>query len=369
MMSDPPQRTAVWHGRAQAAPGRCSGMDLSVLNLAIVVIDDDRDAAERIEAILSDGGFTDLRTVADPALAIAVVGAQHPDLILLDLHTAERSEFALMSQLGRMGCAGISAPVIVLAKDQRRETIRRALNYGAVDFVGWPLDGTELVLRVRNQLKLRLVALLLDDQLHDAQADLERERLEALERLAGIAEARDHTIGEHVRRIEQVTVAIAEQLGWSAAECQRLGRAARIHDIGMIAIPDAIMLKPEALDRREQDVVRTHTTIGAGLLAGSRSPLLLVAERVARAHHERWDGLGYPNGLRGEQIPVEARIVAVADAFDAMTTNHVHRPAGTVESAIEAIVAGRGGQFDPGIVDAFLQVARHSAQPACEIAY
>jgi putative two-component system response regulator len=344
-------------------------MGLSILSLAIVVIDDDRDAAERIGKILLDGGFTNVRTVTDPALAVPVVASQRPDLILLDLHRAERSEFALMSALGRMGCAGIAPPVIVVAKDQRRETIRRALSFGAVDFVGWPLDGTELVLRVRNHLKLRLVALLLDDQLHGAQADLERERLEAIERLADIAEARDQTIGEHVRRIEQSTVAIAERLGWSAAECRRVGRAARVHDIGMIAIPDAIMLKPEALDERERELLRTHTTVGAGLLAGSRSPSLLVAERIARAHHERWDGLGYPNGLRGEQIPIEARIVAVADAFDAMTTNRVHRPAGTVESAIDAIVAGRGAQFDPEIVDAFLQIDDHSLPAACEIAY
>jgi putative two-component system response regulator len=344
-------------------------MDLSVLDLAIVVIDDDRNTAERIETILCDGGFTDVRTVADPALAVAVVAAQQPDLILLDLHTAKRSEFALMSDLGRLRCAGMAAPVIVVAKDQRRETIRRALTYGAVDFVGWPLDGTELVLRVRNQLKLRLVALLLDDQLHGAQADLERERLEALERLAGIAEARDETMGEHLRRIEHLTVAIARQLGWSVAECQRIGRAARVHDIGMIAIPDAILLKPGTLDEREQEIVRTHTTVGAGLLAGSRSPLLLVAERIARAHHERWDGLGYPHGLHGEQIPVEARIVAVADAFDAMSTNRVHRTAGTVDSAIEAIVAGRSGQFDPGTVDAFLQIDHHSLTAPYEIAY
>jgi putative two-component system response regulator len=343
-------------------------MDLSVLNLAIVVIDDDRDTAERIEKILRDGGFTDVRMVPDPALAVAVVANQQPDLILLDLHTAERSEFALMSDLGRMRCAGIAPPVIVVAKDQRRETVRRALSYGAVAFVGWPVDGTELVLRVRNHLKLRLVALLLDDQLHGAQADLESERLEALERLAGIAEARDQTIGEHLPRIEQLTAAIAERLGLSVAECQRVGRAARVHDIGMIAIPDAIMLKPGALDEREQEVMRTHTTVGAGLLAGSRSPLLLVAERIARAHHERWDGLGYPNGLRGEQIPLEARIVAVADAFDAMTTNRVHRTAGTVDSAIEAIIAGSGRQFDPRIVDAFLQIHQHSLPAASEIA-
>jgi putative two-component system response regulator len=343
-------------------------MDPSLLSLAIVVIDDDRDAAERIEKILRDGGFTDVLTVPDPTLAVSVVAAQQPDLVLLGLHTVERSGFALMSDLGRMTCAGIAAPVIVVAKDQRRETVRRALTYGAVDFVGWPLDGTELVLRVRNHLKLRLVALLLDDQLHGAQADLERERLEALERLAGVAEARDQTMGEHLLRVEQLTAAIAGQLGWSVAECQQVGRASRVHDIGMIAIPDAVMLKPGPLDEREQELMRTHTTVGAGLLAGSRSPLLLAAERIARAHHERWDGLGYPNGLRGEQISIEARIVAVADAFDALTTNRVHRPAGTVESAIEAITAGRGSQFDPATVDAFTQIADHSPPRSYEIA-
>ncbi len=343
-------------------------MDLCILSLAIVVIHDDPNTAERIAKILSEGGFTDIRTVPDPALAVPVVAAQQPDLILLGLHTAERSEFAMMSDLGRMGCAGIAAPVIVVAKDQRRETVRRALNYGAADFVGWPLDGTELVLRVRNHLKFRLVALLLDHQLHGVQADLERERLEALERLAGVAEARDETMGEHLRRIERLTAEIARQLGWSAAECQRVGRASRVHDIGMLAIPDAIMLKPGALDGAEREALRAHTTVGACLLAGSGSPLLRTAERIARAHHERWDGLGYPDGLRGESIPIEARIVAVADAFDAMTTHRVHRRAVTVEAAIRTIAAGRGRQFDPGIVDAFVQIDHHSPSLHREIA-
>lgn len=306
--------------------------------------------------MLRDGGFDHVRTLLDPTLAVSVVTNQRPDVIVLALHMAGRDGFEVMCDLAHECDSVMPAPVIVVTRDRSRETMRRALNYGAVDFVIRPLDQTELVLRVRNHLRLREMALLLDHRLHDTEADLERERLEGVERLVRAAEARYPSMGEHLRRIELLTSVIGARMGWSLEESQRLGRAARVHDLGKIAIADSILLKAAPLDETEQQVMRTHTTIGADLLSGGRSPLFQIAEQIARHHHERWDGGGYPAGLAGPAIPLAARIVAVADAFDAMTTDRPYRAAGTLRDAIQTIRAGAGTQFDPDVVKAFPEI-------------
>lgn len=187
--------------------------------------------------------------------------------------------------------------------------------------------------------------------------DLEEYQLEAFQRLAVLAEFRDTDTGEHTIRVGDLSGALARELGEPSEWADQLNLAGRLHDIGKVAVPDAILLKPGPLTVDEFDVMKTHTTIGAEILSGSFSPLIQLAAEVALNHHERWDGTGYPTGLAGEDIPISGRIVTVADVFDALTSARTYKRAWSTLEAAQYIVDGRGAQFEPRIVDAFVRVA------------
>jgi putative two-component system response regulator len=186
--------------------------------------------------------------------------------------------------------------------------------------------------------------------------DLEEYQLEAFQRLAVLAEFRDTDTGEHTVRVGDLSAAIAAELGESDDWVGQLRLAARLHDIGKVAVPDAILLKPGPLTPDEFDVMKTHTTIGAEILSGSTSPLIQLAAEVALNHHERWDGTGYPAGLAAEHIPASGRIVTVADVFDALTSHRTYKHAWSPLDAASYIVGARGMQFEPRVVDAFVRV-------------
>ena len=189
--------------------------------------------------------------------------------------------------------------------------------------------------------------------------DLEEYQLEAFQRLAVLAEFRDTDTGEHTVRVGDLSAAIAAELGQHEEFVTQLRLAGRLHDIGKVAVPDSILLKPGPLTPDEFDVMKTHTTIGAEILSGSSSPLIQLAAEVALTHHERWDGTGYPSGLAGEGIPISGRIVTVADVYDALTSHRTYKHAWSPLEAIQYIVGARGAQFEPRIVDAFVAVASH----------
>jgi putative two-component system response regulator len=175
-------------------------------------------------------------------------------------------------------------------------------------------------------------------------------------RLAEVAERRDATTGAHIDRMSGLCADVALRLGWSIADADMLRHASVLHDVGKVAIPDRVLLKPGKLDADEWELMKTHTVVGAEMLSGSKSPLLQLAERIARSHHERWDGAGYPDALAGEDIPVEGRICAVCDVFDALTSERPYKRAWSPQEALTLIRDERGKQFDPEIVDAFLCV-------------
>lgn len=208
---------------------------------------------------------------------------------------------------------------------------------------------------------LRLRTTELEALVRGRTAELEAFQLEALQRLAVLGEFRDTDTGEHTVRVGDLSAELAHVLGADPEWAERLRLAARLHDIGKVAIPDSILLKPGPLTPAEFDVMKTHTTIGARILAGSNSPLMQLAEEVALNHHERWDGAGYPNGRAGEDVPLSGRIVTVADVFDALTSERSYKRAWSVEDAVRYISRASGTQFDARVVDAFLQVmlARH----------
>lgn len=181
-------------------------------------------------------------------------------------------------------------------------------------------------------------------------------QIESLQRVAVMAEFRNIDTAEHPIRVGELSADIAREVGADPEYVQRMRLAARLHDIGKIAVPDAILLKPGKLTPEEFDVVKTHTTLGAEILSGSSSPIIQLAEEVALTHHERWDGTGYPYGTGGNDIPLGGRIVTIADVFDALISARTYKHAWAVADAVAYVVEGRGAQFEPRMVDAFLRV-------------
>jgi putative two-component system response regulator len=265
-------------------------------------------------------------------------------------------------------------PVLVTTADDSPTTRRRALGLGARDFVTKPLDRVEVLLRVGNLLQTRRLQRMLEDRNQDLQrwvrartADLEDARRETLERLAMAAEYRDDDTQQHTKRVGRTAALLAKQLGLSADTVEHLRYSAPLHDVGKIGIPDAVWLKPGRLTDHERKMLERHTEIGARILSGSRSPILRLAEAIARSHHERWDGTGYPNGLRADEIPLAGRITAVADVFDVLAHPRPHKKAWPCDQAAQEILDQAGRQFDPEIVAAFKRLdARSLLEPVEE---
>ena len=203
-------------------------------------------------------------------------------------------------------------------------------------------------------------------ELHRALTELEIAQSETVRRLSMAVEFRDEDTGAHIERIGRFSTLLAEQVGVDSELCERLGYAAPLHDVGKVAIPDAILLKPGPLTAEERAIVETHAEEGHRLLRGSSSSILDMAATIALSHHEKWDGSGYPRGLVGEEIPIEGRIVAVADVFDALTSDRVYRSAYSLEQAVEMMRGQRGLHFDPVLLDAFLDVLSSSGPDARE---
>ena len=313
-----------------------------------------------MQRILERDGYSNVDVTTDPRRVPQMFVELRPDLVLLDLHMPGLDGFELMEKLEPLSGEESAVPFLVLTADATDDTKRRALTIGARDFLTKPLDRVELLLRVRNLLqvkelqdRLREQNSQLEHKVAERTSDLEQARMEVLERLALAAEYRDDDTQEHAWRIGRSCALMALALGLPDAEVELIHRAAPLHDIGKIGISDVILLKPGRLDAEEFEVVKTHARIGAEILAGSRSPLLQLAERIAMCHHERWDGRGYPRGLSREEIPAAARIVAVADVFDALTHERPYKRAWTVARAVEEILSQAGRQFDPGVVEAF----------------
>ncbi|HEX6268767.1 MAG TPA: two-component system response regulator [Anaerolineales bacterium] len=335
----------------------------------ILIIDDQSSNVLLLESILQEEDYTAYRGITDSRRALSVYLDYRPDLILLDLQMPYLDGFEVMNQLRARVPPGAFLPVLVLTADITPETKRQALAEGATDFLTKPFDPAEVTLRIRNLLQTRALHLQLQDQnelleqrVRERTAELEETQLEILERLALAAEYRDDDTGEHTKRVGEMSAQIAQALGLPEAEVELVRRAAPLHDVGKIGIPDTVLLKPGKLTPEEFALMQTHTTLGAKMLSGGQFSLLQRAEEIALTHHERWDGTGYLR-LRGESIPIAGRIVAVADVFDALTSARPYKEAWPRAQALEEIQRQSGRQFDPRVVEAFLQVIDDSPEP------
>ena len=333
----------------------------------IFIVDDEPANVMLLRRMLEGDGFGCVSSATDPRQALASCLAEPPDLLMLDLMMPHLSGYELLETLRAAWGGDNRVPILVLTADSSREACRRALGLGANDFICKPIDRLEMLLRARNLLENRLLDQKLraanaqlearvktrTQELERINADLQNAQTEALEKLAQAAEFRDDDTGDHIRRVGQAAELLALQLGLPAFEATLIGRAAPLHDIGKIAIPDSILLKPGRLSPEEFGVMKTHANMGAALLSHSRSPLMQRAEVIARTHHERFDGTGYPNGLKGEEIPIEGRIAAVIDVFDALMHERPYKAAWPIEEALAEIEKGAGAHFDADIVAAF----------------
>jgi putative two-component system response regulator len=327
----------------------------------ILIVDDEDGNVELLKRILTRAGFTHVEGTTDSRQAAAVYLEHRPDLILLDLHMPHLDGFGVMQQLNEIA-RNTYLPILILSGDVTPEARREALSRGAKDFVSKPFQQEEILLRIRTLLETRLLYVQVEDQNHQLEARvregtraLEEAQIEIVQRLAMAAEFRDDNTGQHTQRVGQMSALIARQLGMPDSQVTLMRRAAPLHDVGKIGVPDSVLLKLGRLTPEEFNIVKSHTVIGARMLSGGKFPLLRLAEEIAFSHHERWDGTGYA-GLPGSDIPLAGRIVTVADVFDALTQQRPYKAAWPIADAIAEIDRQRGRQFDPAVAEAFLRV-------------
>ncbi len=339
-------------------------MDLTFLAHARILIVDDQPAnLALLTRLLASRGYGQAVGTTDPREALQRLAAELPDLLVLDLHMPGVDGFEILAHVKALVPPGEYFPVLVVTADRDPDARKRALQVGARDFVAKPFNSIEILLRIHNLLETRYLQRQLTTQNRELETlvrlrtqELEDSRLEILARLALAAEYRDDNTGEHTRRVGATAARIAQQLGMAAAQVELIERAAPLHDIGKIGLPDAVLLKPGVVTPDEFALIQTHTTIGAHILSRSKVPLLQLAEVIARSHHERFDGEGYPNQLVGGAIPLAGRIVALADAFDAMTHARPYKRTLSYDEALAEVANERGRHFDPEVAEAFLRV-------------
>lgn len=332
----------------------------------ILIVDDQAANIVLLRSLLDHEGYVNVVATTDAREVGPIVEGLGPDLILLDLHMPHRDGIAVVEDIRSRLSPDEYLPVVILSSDDSPEARRRALAAGATDFLRKPVNEDELLLRIHSWLETRFVYLalqdhndLLESRVDERTSQLEQAKTELLERLALAAEYRDDVTGRHILRVGRSSALVASALGWDEADADRLARAAALHDVGKIGIPDKILLKPTKLTAGEFELMKLHTMIGGRIMSGSSAPSLRLAEEIALSHHERWDGRGY-GGLSGGAIPLSGRIVAVADVFDALVHDRPYKKAWDRDRALAEISRQRGHQFDPDVVDAFLHVQAQS---------
>ncbi len=347
----------------------------------IMIVDDEPINIMVVNKYLADAGFRNLAATGDPDQIMPTLDRENPDVLLLDIMMPGVNGLEILRMI-RSSARFAQVPIIILTAVDDRHVKAGALNLGATDFLTKPLDPIDLVPRVRNALAvkahqdyLREYTEELERQVQRRTVELAASRLEVIHCLGRAAEYRDNDTGMHVVRVGRFAGIIARQLGLDAALVELIEHAAPLHDVGKIGIPDAVLLKPGKLTEDEFEVIRLHcefgkrivdemssddrralaghTAVGAKIMTVGSSPTLQMAARIAMTHHEKWDGSGYPYGLAGEAIPIEGRITAVADVFDALSNKRPYKPAFPLEECFAMMEDGRGTHFDPQVLDAF----------------
>ena len=350
-------------------------------NATIAIVDDEALNVQMVRRHLQKAGYSEFHGCSEPVEALPLIRRVKPDLVLLDIMMPEVSGVDILHAV-KVDPTITDPAILVMTASADARLKQVCLGLGASDFINKPLDVPELTARVRNTLmhktyrdRMAEQNARLEEVVERRTAELVVSREEVVHCLARAAERRDDDTGHHVLRVGRYVAVIARQLGIPDERVEVLELAAQLHDVGKIGIPDEILFKPGRLDEQQIDVMRrhcavgrqiirpltaeetrtmrTHVRLGADLLNVRTSPLLMVASRIAQTHHERWDGTGYPLGLAGTDIPIEGRMTAVADVFDALSSKRPYKDPFPRERCFEILEEGRGTHFDPDCLDAF----------------
>lgn len=338
-------------------------MDQALRQACILVVDDQAVNLELIKDIFKQYEYPNIITCSNP-LNISMLLNENPvDLILLDINMPVLDGFGVLSIIRQHFQESNKPPVIMLTAQNDQKNRNKALDSGANDYVMKPFNQKELLRRVELQLEnwflrkqLQQQNELLDQKVRQRTQALNDANLEIVHRLGRAGEYRDNETGNHVKRVSLFSYWIARQAGLGERHARLIELGSPMHDIGKIGVSDTILLKPGKLTDEEYAKMQDHVLIGARILENSQSEILKVAHRIALTHHEKFDGKGYPHGLAGEDIPIEGRIVAIADVFDALTSERPYKAAWSVEKAVGLLEKEKGRHFDPNLVDCFIQV-------------
>ncbi len=333
----------------------------------VLVCDDELMNRKVASKILKKEGF-DVVEAVDGKEAITVLQTTKVDLILMDLMMPVMDGYEA-TKLIKESEEFCDIPIIVISALSDKSAITKALEFGAIEYLTKPFDIIDFRLRVQNCVKIGVYQnmlkerkLLLESEVKEKTKELqmalnevqnsEKEILSILEKTA---EYRDNETSAHTRRVGEMSAFIASKLGWSEERVELMRLASPMHDIGKVGIPDNILLKPGKLDDEEFDIMKTHAEIGYEILSKKQTPLLLLSAEIALNHHEKYNGTGYPNGLKGDDIKLSGAIVSVTDVFDALLSERPYKKAFSIEKTIEIITADSGTHFDPKVVDIFLE--------------
>ncbi len=333
-----------------------------IFNSRILIIDDQKLHSFFLKEILEHEGYKNIECLLDSTKTILTCKEFKPDLIILDILMPQLDGFQVMQQLNGFRVEHY-LPILAISADKSSSIRLRALQSGATDFLNKPFESVEIISKIRNMVELRILHnqiasqnKLLEFKVNERTKELRFTQYDIIRRLAQAAEFRDGDTGIHILRMSQYAKKLGQALGLSAEECDLLHHASPLHDVGKIGIPDNILLKPGKLTIQEFEIMKTHTTIGAKILAGSDSPVMKIAEVIALTHHERWDGKGYPYGIKMDEIPFMGQICSVCDVFDALTSVRPYKKAWSVKQAIDEIRRMRNLNFNPLIVDKFFDI-------------
>jgi len=331
-------------------------------NAKILIVDDEARNRKLLTRILKHGNY-EIFQASNGKEALERVHTCKPDIILLDIIMPEMDGFEVTRRL-KQDKHTEHIPIILITALEDQDSRTSGLAIGAEEFISKPINANEILMRVRNLLRLKQASDIIKDhnRVLEKEVQLRTEELESafvetIFTLMRASEYRDDETGAHVRRISFYTQSLAEALGMDAEFCKSIHYASPMHDVGKIGIPDHILLKPSSFEPEEWEVMKTHTTIGAQILADCASPYSKMGKEIALSHHERWDGSGYPQGLKEEDIPLPARIMQICDVYDALRSERPYKKPFDHKTSISIILKGDGRtdpkHFDPDVLSAF----------------
>ncbi len=325
--------------------------------MRILLVDNDERNLQALKAILAPQGYEVMEATDGPA-ALSFLEKNQAGLVLCAAVMPEMSGFEVTRGIKARG----SVPVILLTGLREEEDIVQGLECGADEFLSRPLIADELLLKVRNVARWSegsvgtgTTDVRFTGDLPNILKNCDDLNREMVFRLLAAAEYKDDETGKHIIRVGKYSRIIAETMGFKGEFLELIERSALMHDLGKIGIPDRMLLKSGKLTPKEFEIMKTHTLIGASILEGSKFPLITMAHDVALTHHEKWDGSGYPDGIKAEKIPISGRIVALADVFDALTSPRPYKPPFSWDKSLIILREGRGKHFDPRVLDAFMK--------------